>query len=111
MRWRLDRQMVLEAPVKSADGAGGYAVTWTALGTLWAAVAPGAGRAAEADLVGTAQVPLRIVVRAVPPGQAARPAAGQRLVEGGRRFPILAVAEADAAGRYLTCFAREEAAT
>ncbi len=55
-------------------------------------------------------MPLRIVVRAAPEGHPARPEPGQRLVEGARRYRILAVAETDAAGLYLTCFAREEAA-
>lgn len=45
----------------------------------------------------------RVTVRAV-----ARPKPGQRFREGSRVFAILAVAERDPAGRYLTCFCREE---
>lgn len=106
----LDRLMVLEAPGRVADGAGGWVENWVALGQLWCAVKPGTGKADDADLVGLATVPLRIVVRAAPEGSAARPRPEQRLREGGRVYRILAVAEADAAGHYLTCFAREEVA-
>jgi head-tail adaptor len=111
MSFRLDRLMVLEAASRVADGAGGYSQSWSERGMLWAAVRPGSGRADEVGLVAQSLLPLRIVVRAAPVGHSARPAPGQRLVEGDRRYRILAVAEADAAGRFLTCFAREETAT
>jgi head-tail adaptor len=41
-------------------------------------------------------------------GSDRRPRPDQRFREGARLFRILAVAEADAQGLYLTCFAREE---
>lgn len=107
---RLNRALVLEAPQEVPDGAGGHSRGWRALGTLWAEVLPGAGREAAGEEVLTAQVTCRIVVRGAPVGSSRRPVAGQRFREGGRRFAILAVAEADAAGRHLTCFAREETA-
>jgi head-tail adaptor len=107
---RLTRALVLEAPVPVPDGAGGQGVAWTALGTLWAAIKPGAGRA-RADALGKAgEVTLRITLRAAPPGTSARPRAGQRLREGSRLFRILTVTEADEAGRYLTVTAIEEEA-
>ena len=106
---RLDRQMTLEAPARVPDGAGGYALDWVVLGTVWAELRPGTGRADGADLLAVASVPLRIIVRATPEGSASRPRAGQRLREGSRVYAVLAVAEADAPGRYLACFAREEA--
>jgi hypothetical protein len=43
---RLDRRMVLEAPERVADGAGGFQLTWAVRGVLWAALKPGAGREA-----------------------------------------------------------------
>jgi head-tail adaptor len=43
-------------------------------------------------------------------GQGARPQAGQRFRDGVRVFRIIAVADQGDAGRYLTCFAREEVA-
>lgn len=108
MTIRLNRAMVLEARDDMPDGAGGLVVGWSALGTLWAAVLPGSGREAGDEGVTFGEVPCRIVVRGAPVGAASRPVAGQRLREGARVFRILAVTEADAEGRYLTCFAREE---
>jgi hypothetical protein len=44
-RAALNRALVLEAPqTRVPDGAGGFALTWGALGTLWAEVVAGAGR-------------------------------------------------------------------
>lgn len=107
---RLNRQMVLEAPAEVADGAGGIQKLWTALGTLWAEVLPGTGGEAAGVEVTLARAACRIVVRGAPVGHARRPKPAQRLREGGRIFTILAVTEADAGGRFLTCFAREEVA-
>lgn len=103
----LTREMVLEAPMRSADAAGGYSTGWQALGTLWASVDAGTGRAAEAAGLSVAAVPGRIVLRAAPAGSPRRPVPGQRLREGARLFHILAVTEMDGTDRYLTCFVRE----
>lgn len=105
---RLNRRLVLETPAAVPDGAGGFTQGWAALGTLWAAMAAGAGRAAGGEEVIRPEVGWRITVRAAPVGAPSRPVAGQRLRAGERVFVILAVAECDADARYLTCFAREE---
>ena len=48
----LTRRLVLEAPERVADGAGGYTETWVARGTLWAEVVPrGAGREVDAAIL------------------------------------------------------------
>ncbi len=107
----LNRALVLEGVARASDGAGGYVETWTVLGTLWAAVRPGAGSDVPGEEQILAAVPYRIIVRGAPSGSTSRPKAGQRFREGARLFPILAVAEADPDGRFLTCFAREEVAT
>ena len=107
---RLNRQLVLEAPVRLADGAGGYAETWTPLGTLWAEVTARTGTERAVANVPVSRVSYRIVVRGVPEGSSMRPAPDQRFRQGERRFVIRAVAEHDANGRYLTCFADEEVA-
>ncbi|MCE6961538.1 head-tail adaptor protein [Cereibacter sphaeroides] len=109
MREMLNRRLVLEAPVAEDDGFGGADRVWTALGTLWAKIEPGTGREATGEEFRLGQVPLRITVRAAPMGAMSRPEPGQRLREGTRCYAILAVTEKDQAGRYLTCFAREEA--
>ncbi|HSF62824.1 MAG TPA: head-tail adaptor protein [Paracoccaceae bacterium] len=104
----LRRSLVLEAPEETATGSGGIARAWVALGRLWAEIRAGTGRDGQGVEVVTAQVALRITVRGAPVGSPARPQAGQRFRDGLRVFAILAVAEADPGGRYLTCFAREE---
>jgi head-tail adaptor len=104
----LDRLLVLEEAARVADGAGGFTLDWVALGGLWAEVRAGTGRERAGEFVTLAEVPYRITVRAAPVGSDRRPRPDQRFREGERLFRILAVAEADAQGLYLTCFAREE---
>ena len=104
----LNRLLTLEEPVRSPDGAGGFAVTWTALGSLWAEVRPGTGRERAGRGATMSRVPVKIAVRAAPVGAASRPKPEQRFRDGARVFHILAVAEADPAARYLVCHAEEE---
>lgn len=106
---RLNRELTLEAPVRVSDGAGGFSESWAEIGRLWAEVSARTGRERDGEGLPIAQVGYRIVVRAAPVGSDARPQAEQRFVEGTRVFRIVAVADRDAHGRYLTCFAREEA--
>lgn len=107
----LGRKFVLEHAVRVVDGAGGFAEIWSPRGTLWAEVRPGKGREAAGEGVALSRVPWRITVRAARPESPARPVAGERFREGERVFRIISVAEADPAGRYLTCEADEERAT
>lgn len=104
---RLTRRLVLEAPVRLPDGAGGFAVAWSPVGTLWAEVT---ARTEREDLIAGAERPrvrYRVVVRGAPVGTPRRPTPEQRLRDGGRVFSILAVAERDAEGRYLELLADE----
>ena len=107
---RLTRPLVLETRVDVPDGMGGQSSEWAALGTLWAEIRTGTGREADGEEETLARVTYRITVRAVPPEFGGRPRQGQRLRDGSRLFLIEAVAERDASGRYLVCFAREEGA-
>lgn len=106
--YRLNRPVVLEEAVALPDGAGGHALEWHALGTLWAEVRPGAGRERRGEIAPEGSMLFRLFVRAAPQGSQRRPRPDQRLREGARIFRILAVSEADAAGAYLICHAREE---
>ena len=100
----LNRKLILEAPERVADGAGGYTDTWTPKGTIWAEVLPrGSGREVEAS-----ELNLKITIRAAPQGAPSRPDAAMRFRGGARIYRLEAVTEADAAGRYLVCFAKEE---
>ncbi len=107
----LNRLLVLEAPVRVADGAGGYAEGWQAVGSLWAQLSPGTGREVGGEEVVLTSVSYRITVRGAPQGSPRRPLVRQRFRDGGRVFAILAVTEADAGGLYLNCFAQEEEPT
>lgn len=104
----LNRRLVLETPMPDDDGAGGHADRWEALGTLWAEVRAGAGREREGPGVPMGRVAYRITVPAAAPGALSRPRPDQRFREGVRIFPILAVAERDGSGAWLTCFCEEE---
>lgn len=105
----LSRRLELEEAVETSDGAGGWTKVWTPLGALWAAVRARSGREIEEGGRERARVSHRILVRAAPAGSPARPRADQRFREGSRIFRIRAVTEADDRGRYLTCWADEEA--
>lgn len=104
---RLTRPLILEVAVRAGDGAGGYAEVWQARGTVWAEVRPGAGREGAALGAAVAVQPLRVILRGLPVGHDLRPVAGMRFRDGARVFRVLAVMEADAGGRYLTCACEE----
>jgi head-tail adaptor len=109
-RVHLNRRLTLEAEMRQPDGAGGFLRVWQALGVLWAEIDAGAGREAAVPERRLPKVPLKITVRAAPFGAADRPVAGQRFRDATRAYRILAVAERDRRGLYLTCHAEEEAA-
>ena len=44
---RLNRKLVLEAPERVSDGAGGFSEAWVPLGVLWAEIAARTGRAVD----------------------------------------------------------------
>lgn len=104
------RALVLESPVQVADGAGGFAETWVALGTLWAEVTARTARETAGEGGALALAAYRILVQGAPVGASNRPRPGQRFRDGLRTFHILAVAEADAAARHLVCTCEEETA-
>lgn len=106
----LNRQLVLEAPERVSDGAGGFTQSWVPKGTLWAEVKARTGRERTEAATPVSAVSYKITVRAAPVGAAQRPAAEQRFRDGTRVFVIRAVADGGANGRFLTCFADEETA-
>lgn len=105
---RLNRALILEAPVRVSDGAGGFGEVWTGLGTLWAEVTARTGREMAQRGAPVSRMSFKIVVRGAPHGAPDRPKPQQRFRDGTRIFTIQAVAERDPEGRYLTCFADEE---
>jgi head-tail adaptor len=106
----LNRKLVLEAPVRVQDGAGGLSESWVAQGTLWAEVRSGTGRETQGQFLTVSTVPYKIIVRAAPDGAPSRPKPDQRFRDGNRLFRILAVSEFNGGGNYLICHAKEEVA-
>ena len=107
---RLNRRLTLESPTRQSDGAGGYVVSWTALGELWAEVVPRTGRETQTAGTPVAAVSYKIIVRGARVGDTRRPVPEQRFREGSRIFQIRAVTEHDRNAHYLVCFADEEVA-
>ncbi len=107
----LNRKLVLEAPDRTSDGAGGYTIVWAPLGEVWADVRPGSGRESEVHSLPRSQVSLTVFLRAAPVGASSRPVAGQRFRDGARIFNITAVTETGASRHYLQCRVQEEVAT
>lgn len=90
------------------DGAGGFAIRWAPLGTLWGAVVHPPPREGMLPAGSGMRRPVRVTLRAAPPTAPSRPRPGQRLREGARFYLIDAVAPATADGRWLICHAHEE---
>ena len=91
----LNRRLVLEAPVETADGAGGVTRSYAAIMTLWASVEPLSARpAVVADAAG-ATVTHRIVTR-----RRAAVTTRHRFVEGGTVYRIVTLRE-DGSRRFL----------
>ena len=108
---QLNHRMVLETPMHTADGAGGYSESWAPLGEMWAELVGRSGRATVQGTVPVSQANYKITMRGAPEGDPRRPMAEQRFRAGSRIFNISAVVERDALCRYLVCFAQEEVAT
>ena len=87
---RFNRRLSLEAPVETADGAGGVTRTYEQIALLWAEVTPlSASADITADARGT-KVTHRIVIRAV------RAVTNRhRFVEGTRIYRVIAARETD----------------
>ncbi|SDW48629.1 head-tail adaptor protein [Roseicitreum antarcticum] len=104
----LTRALVLEEQVRMPDGAGGYAISWVGLGTLYADVRAGSGRERALAQGPVAVAAVRIFVRGAPTGSPQRPRPDQRLREGDRIWRLHAVTEGDPHGRHLICYATQE---
>lgn len=88
---RLERRLVLEAPVETSDGAGGVTRSYVAAASVWAEVTPLSSRG---DLVAGARgasVTHRILLRAGP-----EITTRHRLRDGARVFTIVSIRDADA---------------
>jgi len=109
-RINLNRRLVLEAPQRVPDGAGGYGETWQPIGEIWAEIIARTGREVTDGTAQLSSTGYKITVRAAPHGAPSRPKPEQRLRSGSRIFRIEAVTEQGPMARYLTCYAQEEVA-
>lgn len=99
----LNRRLVLEQPVETADGAGGVTRTYAAVTTLWAKLEPVSARGAViADAAG-AIVTHRITIRS-----GIDVTTRHRFTEGARTYRIVDMRE-DATRRFLVIGAEERA--
>lgn len=101
-------RLALETSDRQPDGMGGHRLVWRQLGWIWARMDARSGREQGMGAGMVSVVQWRITTRGAPVGDPRRPRPGQRLRLGRRLFLIEAVAEADALGRSLDCYAREE---
>lgn len=101
-------RVALEEAAQIADGMGGFRLEWRRLGWVWIRMQAGAGRERDGGVGAQSAVRWRMMLRASRPGDPRRPVPGQRFRHGQRLFRIEAVAEHDAAGRWLICHATEE---
>ncbi len=99
---QLRTQMVLEDPVETPDGQGGFAVTWTEQAVVWAALEPAGGRAElyadRTAVLSTHRIWLRH-------REDVRP--GQRLRRDTRTYRVDQAEDADGTRRYLIVKATE----
>ena len=105
----LNRKLILETEDRVSDGAGGWTTAWKALGEVWASIDSRFGREIDEGGRQHSRVSHRITVRGADFGAPSRPRADQRFREGARVYHIRGVSEADLRGRYLVCWADEEA--
>jgi len=99
----LDRRLVLEAPVETADGAGGVTRSYLPGMTLWASVEPVSARGTVVADAPGATITHRIIVR-----RSSGITTRHRFVEGTTIYRIIAIRD-DATRRFLVIGAEERA--
>jgi SPP1 family predicted phage head-tail adaptor len=99
----LNRRLVLEEPVETADGAGGVTRAYAPVMTLWASVEPVSARGAVAADAPGATITHRIIVR-----RRAAVTTRHRFIEDTKVYRIATVRE-DATRRFLVIGAEERA--
>ncbi len=99
---RLSKRVVLEKPVDTPDGFGGFVRSWVSGAVFAADIVPLRAGEGEFGEGRAALVTHRIVIRG-----RTDIASGDRLRLGARLFAVRAIHDAEEDGRYLTCLAQE----
>jgi SPP1 family predicted phage head-tail adaptor len=99
----LRHRIVLEAPVRTADGGGGATVSWMLVAETWAAIRPvgGSESVVAEQIAGRVSHVIELRHRS---GVEPR----MRIRREARTFEILAVLDVDERRRRLRCLCREE---
>ena len=97
----LNRRLVLEAPVESADGAGGVARSYASIMTLWGKVEPVSARGAVVADAPGATITHRIIVR-----RYSAVTTRHRFIEGTTIYRLVTIRD-DATRRFLVIGAEE----
>lgn len=104
----LNKRIALQAETRTPDGAGGYALTWTTVASLWANIQPVFGRETSAADRQESRVTHKITLRWQ---SAVTPTASMRVLYKTRAFNIRAVLNANEADRWMILLAEEGSAT
>lgn len=100
---QLRTELVLQSATESADGCGGFVVTWNSIAIVWASIeatSPRAERFAGREIEEASH---RIVLRFRDDIRR-----GQRLIRSNTNYLIQFVSDLDGTGRYLSCLVLEE---
>ena len=98
----LRHRIVLQQAVRTADGGGGAAETWSTVAELWAAIRPVSGDERVAADALSGQLTHEVWVR-----HRAGVTPAMRFLIGSRILDIRAVIDVEARGRRLKCLCRE----
>lgn len=100
----LRKQVAIQAEQQTADGAGGYALTWTTLATVWADVSPVTGGKPYVAGHLEGHISHKITMRW---RSDLTVTTDMRILYGTRSFNIHAVMNEDEANQYLTLLVEE----
>lgn len=108
---RLNKQLVLEKPVETYDGQGGFTVSWKPVGYIWGSVEYVSSHLDDGADFRRLKQKVRIIVRISSVGSQARPRPEQRFKEDTHIFDIIAVEMAQHMPGYLLCHCQSEEMT
>jgi SPP1 family predicted phage head-tail adaptor len=101
---KLRKQVALQQEQKTPDGAGGYALAWTTLATVWADIIPQSGKEVFASGPLEGHVTHKITMRW---RADLAPTTAMRLMIGARAFNIRSVINKDEGNRWIVLLVEE----
>ncbi len=100
---QLRTELVLQSATESADGCGGFVITWIDNATVWASIEATSPRTERFAARQIEEASHRIVLRYRDDIRA-----GQQLTRANTHYLIQLVSDLDGTGRYLSCLVLEE---